>query len=66
MHLNDSKKPLDSRVDRHDSLGDGTIGLDCFKYILADARFDGIPLVLETPNDDRWPDEIKLLKSFAE
>lgn len=66
MHLNDSKKPFDSRVDRHESLGDGTIGLDCFKYILGDARFDGIPLVLETPNEERWPDEIQLLKSYAE
>lgn len=66
MHLNDSKKPLDSHVDRHESLGDGHIGLAPFKYIMADSRFDGIPLVLETPDPDRWKDEIEMLRGFAE
>ncbi|MEL0082278.1 MAG: deoxyribonuclease IV [Gammaproteobacteria bacterium] len=65
MHLNDSKKPLDSRVDRHESLGEGEIGLAPFKYIMADARFDHIPLVLETPNPDRWADEIEMLRGFS-
>jgi deoxyribonuclease-4 len=64
MHLNDSKKELGSRVDRHDSLGKGILGLDPFRWIMSDPRFDGIPLVLETPDDSLWAKEIKLLKSF--
>lgn len=66
MHLNDAMKPLGSRVDRHASLGDGCIGLDAFRYIARDRRFDGIPLILETPDESRWPEEIAMLKSFAE
>jgi deoxyribonuclease-4 len=64
MHINDSKKELGSRVDRHDSLGDGTLGLDVFSFIMNDPRFDGIPLVLETPNEERWAGEIRLLKDM--
>lgn len=64
MHLNDSKKELGSRVDRHESLGKGTLGTDVFAFIMNDSRFDGIPLILETPDEDLWPEEIKLLKSF--
>ncbi len=66
MHLNDAMKPLGSRVDRHAPLGEGSIGLDAFRYIARDSRFDGIPLILETPDEARWPEEIALLKSFAE
>ncbi|NBJ06246.1 deoxyribonuclease IV [Alistipes sp. Z76] len=66
MHLNDAMKPLGSRVDRHAPLGEGSIGLDAFRYIARDSRFDGIPLILETPEEARWPEEIALLKSFAE
>ncbi len=66
MHLNDAMKPLGSRVDRHAPLGEGCIGLDAFRYIASDSRFDGIPLILETPDEARWPEEIALLKSFAE
>jgi deoxyribonuclease-4 len=65
MHLNDSKTPYGSRVDRHAPLGAGEIGWDCFKYILADDRFDDIPLILETTNPDLWPQEIAELKGFA-
>ncbi|MCF7858300.1 MAG: deoxyribonuclease IV [Candidatus Cloacimonetes bacterium] len=65
MHINDSKKELATRVDRHDSLGEGFIGLDAFKFIMNDDRFDGIPLILETPNSEIWADEIKLLYSLA-
>ncbi len=65
MHLNDSKKALGTRVDRHESLGQGFIGEELFKRIMSDPRFDGIPLVLETPNPDLWPQEIELLKSWA-
>ena len=66
MHLNDSKKPLGSKVDRHESLGDGLIGWTPFEFIMKDPRFDGIPLILETPNPDRWPEEIKNLKDLME
>jgi len=65
MHLNDSKKELGSRVDRHESLGDGKIGWVPFEYIMKDERFDEIPLILETPNRDRWPEEIARLKEMA-
>ena len=64
MHINDSKKDLGTRVDRHDSLGKGFIGIDCFRFLMADARFNGIPLILETPDPAIWADEIKLLRSF--
>jgi deoxyribonuclease-4 len=49
FHLNDSKKPLGSRVDRHQHIGEGEIGLDAFRFVLNDARFRFIPKVLETP-----------------
>lgn len=61
MHLNDAMKPLGSRIDRHAPLGDGEIGWECFRYIARDARFDGIPLILETPDESRWPTEISFL-----
>jgi len=64
MHLNGSKKELGSRVDRHHSLEQGELGLDLFKYIMADARFDNIPLILETIDDDIWDQEIKLLRNM--
>ena len=66
MHLNDAMKILGSHVDRHMPLGEGMIGMECFRYIMQDARFDGIPLILETPDEQRWPEEIALLKSLAE
>jgi deoxyribonuclease IV len=66
MHLNDSKKELGSRVDRHSSLGTGTLGLTVFECIMNDSRFDGIPLILETPDDELWPEEIKLLKRMQQ
>ncbi len=65
MHLNDCKKDLGTKVDRHESLGQGTIGIDCFRYIMQDQRFDGIPLILETPNPAIWPEEIGMLLSFT-
>jgi deoxyribonuclease IV len=64
MHLNDSKKELGSRVDRHDSLGTGTLGLEVFECIMNDNRFDGIPLILETPNEELWANEIQILKNM--
>lgn len=65
MHLNDAMKPLGSHVDRHAPLGDGQIGWECFRYIAADSRFDDIPLILETPDEARWPEEIARLKVLA-
>ena len=65
MHLNDAMKILGSRVDRHMPLGEGMIGMECFRYIARDKRFDGIPLILETPDETRWSEEIARLKAFA-
>ena len=61
MHLNDSKPDLGSRVDRHESLGKGKLGLEVFRYIMNDKRFDDIPLILETIDSELWPQEIKML-----
>ena len=49
FHLNDSKKPCGSRVDRHEHIGKGCLGLEPFRRILNDARFTGLPMMLETP-----------------
>ena len=64
MHLNDSKPPLGSHVDRHHSLGKGEIGLDAFRFIMNDERMDDIPLILETIDETIWKQEIELLYSF--
>ncbi len=64
MHLNDSKKNLGTRVDRHAPLGKGSIGIEAFAFIMNDPRFDDIPLILETPNTALWAEEIKLLYSL--
>lgn len=63
MHLNDAKSAFASRVDRHHSLGEGNIGHEAFSWIMQDARFDGIPLILETINSDIWDEEIAWLKA---
>ncbi|HPT22028.1 MAG TPA: deoxyribonuclease IV, partial [Bacteroidales bacterium] len=64
MHLNDSKKDLGTRVDRHENLGTGFIGEEIFSTIMNDPRFDDIPLILETPEESLWEAEIKKLYSF--
>lgn len=64
MHLNDAMKPHGSRVDRHTPLGEGMIGWECFRYICTDPRFEQIPLILETPDESRWADEIAQLKNL--
>ena len=61
MHLNDCKKAFGSRVDRHESIGKGTLGEATFSHIMKDTRLDGIPLILETPDDSIWDQEIALL-----
>lgn len=65
MHLNDSKKELGTRVDRHETLGNGFIGWTPFEMIMRDERFNNMPLILETPDPEGWPEEIAQLKSFA-
>ena len=66
MHINDSKPPLGSHVDRHHSLGKGEIGLDAFRFLMNDERMDDIPLVLETIDETIWKEEIELLYSFVD
>ncbi|WP_235714376.1 deoxyribonuclease IV [Alkaliflexus imshenetskii] len=62
IHLNDSKKPLGSKVDRHDSLGLGLMGEPFFSRFIQDSRFDNMPIVLETPDEDKWAGEIAWLR----
>jgi deoxyribonuclease-4 len=64
MHLNDSKGDLNSHLDRHASLGAGTLGWPVFKRLMQDPRLDRIPIILETPDDSLWPDEIRTLAGF--
>ena len=64
MHLNDTKKELATRVDRHDSIGKGFLGEDVFKMLMNDPRFDNMPLILETPEELLWEEEIKNLYSL--
>ena len=61
MHINDSKKDLATRVDRHDSIGKGVMGLTTFTQLMKDPRFDDIPLILETPDESIWAEEISYL-----
>jgi deoxyribonuclease-4 len=56
---------LGSRIDRHTPLGEGQIGWDCFRFIARDSRFDDLPLILETPDESRWAEEIAILNKFA-
>ena len=65
MHLNDCKTAFASRVDRHDSLGFGTIGKDAFEYIMQHPATVNIPLILETVRPEIWPDEIAWLHSVS-
>jgi len=66
MHINDSKPPLGSRVDRHHSLGQGEIGWDAFKFIMNDPRMNDIPLVLETIDESIWAEEIRALYALMD
>ena len=64
MHLNDSKKGVGSHVDRHESLGKGELGPTLFRLLMQDPRFDDIPLILETPDENIWAEEIAWLYSL--
>lgn len=65
VHFNDSMKGIGSRVDRHHSLGKGEIGLDFCNLIMNDNRFSHIPLILETPDETLWQDEINYLRGLV-
>ncbi|QKF60446.1 deoxyribonuclease IV [Campylobacter curvus] len=64
MHLNDCKFGLNSRKDRHESLGKGFLGLKAFECIMNDERIGEIPMILETIDDSIWADEIKILRNL--
>lgn len=66
IHLNDDKRELGSRIDRHAPLGEGTLGKDFFKRFMNDPRFDFIPIILETPNEENWAQEISWLYSLVD
>lgn len=61
MHINDDKRELGSRIDRHASIGEGTLGNDFFVRLVNDPNLDGIPLILETPDELIWAKEIAWL-----
>lgn len=65
MHINDSKKGVGSRVDRHASIGEGALGRGFFTLLMQDPRMDNIPLILETPQEALWAEEIAWLYSQA-
>lgn len=65
LHLNDSTGALGSKKDRHRPIGEGEIGIEGFRALMADRRLDGKPLILETPDTERWSEEIRMLKEFA-
>ena len=65
IHLNDAKAPLGSKLDRHDSLGKGTLGWETFERIAQDPNLDNVPIILETPEPELWAEEIQHLKQAA-
>lgn len=66
FHLNDSKKPLNSRVDRHEHIGKGHLGRDTFRRLLNDPRFFGLPMCLETPKGPDLKEDIENLATLRE
>jgi deoxyribonuclease-4 len=64
IHLNDSKKELATRVDRHNSIGQGFLGMEIFEVLMNDPHFDDMPIILETPDESLWATEISLLYSL--
>lgn len=67
IHINDSKNPFESHKDRHEKIGEGSIGLDAFVRIINHPQLKDLPFFLETPNDiDGYEKEIELLRSKAE
>jgi deoxyribonuclease-4 len=66
LHLNDSKAAAGSRVDRHEHIGKGQIGLDAFRFIMGDERFAKIPKVLETPKGKELREDVENLKTLRD
>lgn len=64
IHLNDCKKECGTRVDRHETLGNGFIGKEFFTRFMHDSRFDNMPIILETPDPSIWAQEIQWLRSL--
>ncbi|HEY0373063.1 MAG TPA: deoxyribonuclease IV [Thermoanaerobaculia bacterium] len=62
FHLNDSKKPLGARVDRHTHIGEGELGLEPFRFLLNDPRFARLPKVIETPKPHETESDIQNLR----
>ena len=65
IHLNDAKSDLGSRVDRHDSIGEGNLGPQAFEFLMKDKLLDEIPFILETPKPDIWKAEIEQLRAMS-
>ena len=65
LHLNDSKVPLGKRVDRHALLGAGEVGIDCFRWIVQDPSWRGVPMVLETPKSEDMHEDVDSLNKLA-
>lgn len=64
IHINDTKTEMGSRVDRHDNIGEGKLGKECFRLVMKE--FDHLPKVLETPKEDNWDEKnLKMLRSLA-
>lgn len=61
MHLNDNKRTYGSHIDRHEQIGKGSLGPEFWVRLVNDSRFDNMPLILETPDPEDWPNEIQWL-----
>ncbi|MGI6496449.1 MAG: deoxyribonuclease IV [Kiritimatiellia bacterium] len=61
LHLNDTRSPCGSHLDRHASIGEGRLGWETFAEIVRDPRLSHLPMILETPDDTRWPEEVRQL-----
>jgi deoxyribonuclease-4 len=66
FHVNDSKGALGSKLDRHQCLGEGQLGLEPFRLLMREPRLAKVPKILETTDPERWPEEIAMLRAFAE
>jgi deoxyribonuclease-4 len=65
IHVNDAKKPLGSRVDRHEHIGDGELGLETFRILLHEPRIAHVPVILETPEPEKMhPVNLRRLKEI--
>jgi deoxyribonuclease-4 len=67
FHLNDSKRELGARIDRHEHIGKGFIGKEGFRLLLNDRKFENLPMILETPDDEEYyPQNLQTLKKLLE